>query len=618
MWWARSHGVIMSQHDLDEVLPRLSLTKNDFRLLGLLPLIHVAWADGKVQFGESSVISRFAKEKGWVSDESEDLLRQWMEQPPSRSDIENGTRAFAAIAKQTRGLGTSIPQGSVSDIILACHQVMTASGGLFGLRSSVCAEEESAMDEVIAWLDIKPARPWRDVVSSIEKETESEVPGSEGAFFVGKAREMLKDPLDLLMTTWRRFGDVSRLKMGPNVAYFIVNPVHIEHVLVTNARNYVRDDFAFREVENLLGRGLLTMDGEDWRRRRRLMQPAFHLQKINAMAADMVGEVAALMDRLKTAAERSEPLDIAEETGQLALNIVNRSLLRTTPRDSAVVLEVMPELLSTIARRSRAILRIPDAVPTPMNQRYRDAVETMDRIVNTTIEQRLRSPERGHDLLSMLLDARDEETGEALNPADLRNEVFTLILAGHETTAVALSWIFYLLSKHPTVTRELTAELNAVLGGRTPTAEDIPKLVYTRAVIEEAMRLYPPAVLNFRKAVGEDRIAGYTIPACGTIWMSPYVTHRHPELWPNPEGFDPVRFLPERDRDRHACAYMPFGAGGRKCIGFMFAMMEMQIAVAMIAQAYALDLVPGFQPELDVGFTLRSRNGIWMMVRPRT
>lgn len=606
----------MSQLGLEEVLSRLSLTKNDFRLLGLLPLVHVAWADGKVQFGEASVINAFAKEKGWASGECEDILHQWMEKPPPRQEMEGGTRAFAALAEQQRGLGASIPRGSIADILRACHNVMTASGGLFGLRSTICAEEESAIDEVIAWLNIKPAAPWRDVIANLEKDAEAEIPGSEGAFFVGKAPEMLKDPLDLLMTTWRRFGDVSRLKMGPNVVHFIVNPIHIEHVLVTNARNYARDDVAFREVENLLGRGLLTMDGEDWRRRRRLMQPAFHHQKINAMAADMADEVASMLGRWKSAADRSEPLDIAEETSHLALNIVNRSLLRTSPQDSAAFLDAMPSLLAIIARRSRSVLRIPDAVPTPTNQVYRDALRTVDRIVNTTIGERLRSPDRGHDLLSMLLDARDEETGEALGPADLRNEVLTLLLAGHETTAVAIAWTFYLLSKHPTVARELLAEVGTVLGGRTPTAEDVPKLVYTRAVIEESMRLYPPAVMNFRKAIGEDRIGNFTIPAGGTIWMSPYVTHRHPKLWPNPEGFDPARFLPEQGRDRHACAYLPFSAGGRKCIGFTFAMMEMQIAVAMIAQKYALDLVPGFQPELDVGFTLRPRNGIWMMLRP--
>lgn len=605
----------MNAAQLDELLARLNLGKNHFRSLGMLPLVHVAWSDGKVQFAEASILRRFAEEKGWVAEDTENVLNEWITQAPSKEDIRLGTEAFGVLARETRGLGASIPEASLAAIVLTAHEIMKASGGLFGLRSPICAAEESAMEEIIRWLGISPKLPWQELVSKYSEESLTEIPGSEGAFVLGKAREMLRDPLDLLVTTWQRFGDVSRLKLGPNVVYFIVHPDAIQHVLVNNTRNYVRDEVAFREVEGLLGKGLITLDGEDWRQRRKLMQPAFLQQKLNAMTADMVTEVKAMLDRFAQVKASGTPLDVAEETGHLALDVVNRCLLRTNVEDAAAFLDAMPHLLTTIAHRSRTLLRVPDAVPTPMNQRYRKAVQTVDRIVVDTIRARRAETERGHDLLSILMEAKDEDTGEGLSDAELRNEVVTLMIAGHETTAVGLSWALYLLSKYPGVRRQVRAEVERVLGGREPTVSDLAQLTLTRAVIEESMRLYPPAVLMFRKAVGEDTISGFRIPAGGAIWMSPYVTHRHPAFWPNPQGFEPKRFLPEEAKKQHACAYFPFGAGPRKCIGYMFAMMEMQIALAMLLQRYTVDLVAGFEPSLDVGFTLRSKEGIWMTVK---
>lgn len=606
---------MMSTLNVDEVLGKVSLTKSDFRMLGLMPLLHVAYSDGKVQFAEAHVIRRFGEEKGWLRPESEGVFHEWLQKSPPKELLEQGSRIFASLARDKRGLGTSVPEESIASVVLCAHEVMKASGGLFGFRSPICAAEEAAMEEILQWLGVSSGGPWREVVETLAQQTHDEIPGSEGAFVLGKAREMLSDPLDLLVTTWQRFGDVSRLKMGPNMVYLIVHPDDVQQVLVNNARNYARDDVAFKEVENLLGRGLLTMDGEDWRKRRKLMQPAFHHQKLQAMAGDMVTEVSSMLDRFEQAQKASTPIDVAEETSLLALNVVNRCLLRTNAKDGAVFLEAMPILLNTIAHRSRSVLRVPDAIPTPMNQRYGDALTAVNQVVNTTIAARRKEGSGAHDLLSMLLDARDEESGEGLNDAELRNEVLTLLIAGHETTAVGLSWAFYLLSKHPTVQRELRAEIDRVLEGRAPQVADLPKLPYTNAVIEEAMRLYPPAVMNFRKAIGEDRLSGYAIPAGATLWMSPYLTHRHPKFWTNPQGFDPQRFMPEEAKKQHACAYLPFSAGPRKCIGYQFAMMEMQLALAMATQRFTLDLVPGFEPEQDVGFTLRARDGIWMTVR---
>jgi cytochrome P450 len=396
----------------------------------------------------------------------------------------------------------------------------------------------------------------------------------------------------------------------------VVHPDDVKHILVDNNRNYVRDDVAFKEMERVVGEGLLTTDGDEWRRRRRIMQPAFHMQKINAMAKDMSDATTDILASWKTHSESGVPMDVSAEMGRLTLLIAGRGLFHTdTEVDQTAFADALPVILRHSVRRSRSIIKIPPSIPTADNRRYSEAIATMNAIVRRTIEERRRAPGSHHDVLSLLMDAVDEETGKGFTNDELRNEVITLLLAGQETSAMGLSWAFYQLSKNPPAAREVSAEVTRVLGGRIPSVEDIQKLHYTRAVIEESMRLFPPVWLMFRKAVGEDRVfSGHVLPAGGTIWLSPYLTHRHPAFWKNPEGFDPTRFLPEQSQGRHPFAYIPFGAGPRKCIGSAFAMLEMQIALAMTFQTYRLELVPAFQPEVDAGFTLRPRDGIWMTV----
>jgi cytochrome P450 len=252
--------------------------------------------------------------------------------------------------------------------------------------------------------------------------------------------------------------------------------------------------------------------------------------------------------------------------------------------------------------------------PTPFNRRLAGGIRGLDRVVFDIIETRRRTDTQHEDLLDMLLRARDQDTGEGMTDRQLRDEVMTFVLAGHETTAVALSWTWYLLAQHPRIAEALRAEVMAALGDRTPTIEDLPRLQYARMVVEEAMRLYPPVWGFFRQALGPDTLGEHTVPKGTVLLISPYVTHRHPQVWDNPERFDPGRFAPDRARERPRFAYLPFSGGPRLCIGNEFALMEAQLAVAMTMQRYRLELPAGGRVEPESRVTLRPRGGMVMTV----
>jgi cytochrome P450 len=253
----------------------------------------------------------------------------------------------------------------------------------------------------------------------------------------------------------------------------------------------------------------------------------------------------------------------------------------------------------------------------PSTRRLNRTVAALDDVVESIIEQRRRFPGDSDDLLAMLMEARDEETGSAMDDMQLRDEVMTLMLAGHETTSTALSWTLYLLSQHPDTRERLEAEVDAVLGDRTPSIEDVPRLTYANMVLQESMRLYPPAWGLARWCHEADEVGGYYLPPNSSVTLSPFLTHRHPEFWPDAERFDPERFAPEQEKGRPRFAYIPFGGGPRLCIGNQFAMTEAMLILATIVQRYRLDLVPGHQVGIDAQITLRPKGGLPMLVSAR-
>jgi cytochrome P450 len=432
--------------------------------------------------------------------------------------------------------------------------------------------------------------------------------------------EFRGDRLGFLVRTARQYGGVARFGLRRRSVFLVTDPAAVKRVLQDNADNYGRKTRSLAALRETIGDGLLTTTGPAWWRNRRLMQPAFHKQRLGGFAgtiAEAAEDFAARATRLGAA---GASFDLVPELARLTLRILGRCLFdrELTDEADAVGGAVQVVLHHTIEKLG-SLIPLPGLVPTPKNLRFRRALRALDRVVLSLIEERRRgagAAERG-DLLTMLVSARDEETGEGLGDRQLRDEVMTLLLAGHETTAMALSWTFYLLSLHPGVRRRLEDELAAALAGRAPALDDLPRLPYTRMVIEEAMRLYPPAWVITRSATGADELGGFAIPAGDMVLLSPYVTHHDPSLWEDPEGFDPERFAPGAEGGRPRYAYYPFGGGPHLCIGAGFAMMEATIVLATVAQRLRLDLEAGRPVAIEPLVTLRPSPGIWVTARPR-
>jgi cytochrome P450 len=399
--------------------------------------------------------------------------------------------------------------------------------------------------------------------------------------------------------------------------YLISHPSGVKRVLQENNKNYTKDVLDYNLLKAALGNGLLTNEGDSWLTQRRLMQPAFHRQRLAGFGEMMVDNTARMLDdRWKRAEHKSRPVDVSVEMHHLTLQIVGMALFG---RDMGGEVDQVGDALTRSQRRMTEQFYMPFVpwwVPTPGHLDFHDGIRKLDEVVYKVIVERREHKGEHHDLLDMLLTARDADTGQGMDDKQVRDEVLTLMLAGHETTANALTWTWYLLSKNPGAARKMREELDRVLGGRLPTVGDLPNLTYTRMVLDEAMRLFPPAYAITRRAVEEDEIQGYAIPAGATVMVSPYVTHRLPAFWENPEGFDPERFAPERDKTRHPYAYFPFGGGPRLCIGNNFALMEGVLILATIGRRYRLDLVPGHPVEVEPLITLRAKHGMRMALHP--
>lgn len=441
-------------------------------------------------------------------------------------------------------------------------------------------------------------------------------PGPRSLVPLKVLRAFRRDPLGQLSRVAREYGDVVKLDLV-KTAYFVNHPDHVKQVLVDNHRNYQKN-FIYKRLEPMLGKGLLTSNGEFWKRQRRLAQPAFHKQRIAGFAELMVRHTRAMLQTWEQRARAHESIDVHAEMMKLTLVVVADALFSVNVMEDA---EDVGRALSTALEitddRFSSVLILPQAVPTPSNRRFAEAMGVLDHMVGGIIEQRRKSGELGEDLLGMLMAIRDADTGEQMNDQQLRDEVMTMVLAGHETTANALSWTFLLLSQHPAVERRLHEEVVAALGSDAPTVASLQKLRYASMVTDEAMRLYPPIWSIAREAIEDDVIGGFHIPKGASVILAQYTTHRHPQFWDNPEGFDPERFHPDKAAHLHRGAYFPFAAGPRQCIGNSFALMEMPIILSMVSQRFRVDLEPHQDLTPDPTVTLRPRNGLRVKLVPR-
>jgi cytochrome P450 len=595
-------------------LSELEIDRESFRVIGLLPLVCVAWADGTVQRAERSLIRRIAKDKGWLAGNGEAILEKWLAAPPSAEHAEKGLALLREMVVQKRGVGASIAVESLGELLVLCKEVAETAGGAWGFGQAIDEREERALEAVADALGIAGTDGWGALVAEAEGRPRTVAPGPKGHLLVGSLPELMSDALGLLLRCARDYGDITRLRLPGVETFLITRPEHIQHVVLDNGRNYVRGK-SFDPFRPLLGESILTTSGEAWRRFRRLAQPAFHQRAIVSMTAVMGTCASELCDAWSERA--GVPFDVATEMHALTLRIIGHVLLGIDLQggDSRQFSEAVATGLE-YANVQMNPFRIPDAVPTPKNLRYKRAIQFFDDTIYRMIDERRAAAVERPDLMGMLLSARDEETGEGLSDEHIRNEVLTYLVAGHETTATTLTWLFYLLSKHPGEARRLDAEHAEILDGRAPTAEEAGKLAHTARAIDETLRLYPAAFLTSREAVAEDRIAGCKVPPGAWVLMSPYVTHRLPALWANPEGFDPDRFLPDAVAARHNCAYFPFFAGPHKCIGQALSLLEMKVVLAVIRQRVHLDLCPGFEPVPDAKITLRAKNGLHMVATP--
>lgn len=434
-------------------------------------------------------------------------------------------------------------------------------------------------------------------------------PGPPGHLLLGNLREFAADTLGFATRLAREHGDVARFLLVNREAWLLSAPEAVERVLVSNPRNYAKHAFFWRKVEAIFGKGLLTNEGEDWRRQRRLVQPAFHHDRIAEYARIMVD---ATLDRLAGWRD-GEPLDVRGEMTSITFRVVARTLFDAEVEgETAEIAEAFDTGIEEIARRIRQPLLLPDWVPTAGNRRYRSAVRRMDRLVYRIIDEHRDGRDRG-DLLSALMRVADED-GRSMSGRQLRDETITMLLAGHETTALALTWTWYLLSGHPEVVERLEREVDA-LGG-PPTVADLPRLAYTERVVRESLRIYPPAYSFGREALADDEILGWPVPARTTLFVFPWVLHRDPRFYPYPLRFDPDRWTDDFERTLPRLAYLPFGAGPRMCIGREFARMELVLIVAAIAQRFRLEWCAE-HPVPMASITLRPTGGLRASVRER-
>lgn len=426
---------------------------------------------------------------------------------------------------------------------------------------------------------------------------------------------LMRDPLAAFDNVRAEQGDAARLRVWASRDLFVLSrPEHAEHVLVSHQERYVKA-ITYRPLKAFLRDGLLTSEGEHWQAHRRLIQPVFSSRHVQEFAPDMV---AAARERL-TAWRVGEPVDVAAEMRTFTMAAVGRILFgtqlesRAEPigravtklQDAVIAASLLP---SRSARMTRilAMALVPGVGP---------AMNTLDELVDGIIDARLAHPnEQPRDLLDLLVGASHD--GQSLTRPEIRDEVMTLVLAGHETTANTLTWTLVLLSRHPDIRARLHAELDEVLAGREPAVEDVDKLTYTTAVLNEALRLYPPAWTIERDSVCADDVAGVAVPGGSTVAVPPYLIHRHPEFWPNPEGFDPTRFLPGA-AERPKYAYIPFGGGRRICLGAGFAQLEATLALATMLREHSLDLVPGADLRPRAGVTMHPAGAVPMTVRRR-
>ncbi|MFD5250926.1 cytochrome P450 [Amycolatopsis sp. NPDC058340] len=432
-------------------------------------------------------------------------------------------------------------------------------------------------------------------------------PGPPRRATFGLLKKLFTDRLALMSDSAEAHGDVVRIAIGPKTMYLVNHPELAKHVLADNAANYHKG-IGLQEARRALGDGLLTSDGDVWKKQRRTIQPVFQPKRIARQASVVANEVEGLVKRLR---DTEGPVEILHEMTGLTLGVLGKTLLDADLGGFTSLGHSFEAVQDQAMFEAVTLSMVPQWAPLKKQLRFRESRDDLRRIADELVEQRLANPvEDGEDVLSRLI-----ATGGTRE--QMRDELITLLLAGHETTASTLGWAFHLLDEHPEIAAKLRAEADSVLGDQLPTHEDLHRLPYTARVVEEVMRLYPPVWLLPRVAQADDEIGGYHIPAGSDVVVVPFTLHRHPAFWPEPEKFDPDRFDPDRPSGRPRYAYIPFGAGPRFCIGNSLGVMEAVFVLTMVLRDLELRKLPGYDVVPEAMLSLRVRGGLPMTVHTR-
>lgn len=442
-------------------------------------------------------------------------------------------------------------------------------------------------------------------------------PGPKGSPISGCARELSSNRIGFLCDLQRTYGDVVRFKVWDRTLYLVSDPELIKEVFVTNHKNFTKSR-SLKLARHVFGDGLLTNEGESHKRQRRMMQPAFHMKRIHGYGETMIQYAQRHANIWETENRDGQSIDVSHEMMRLTMAIVAKTLFDSDVESEAEEIgEALTSIVGLFERTIHPAAVLLTLMPTRKNIRFLRSRARIDKTIYRMIAERRASGKDHGDLLSMLLNAQDEADGSGMTDKQIHDEAITLFLAGHETTANALTWTWYALSQNPEVEARFHEELDEVLGGELPTPDDLPKLEYTRRVFAESMRMYPPAYIIGRMAIEEFQLGEYTLPARSVLLLSPYVCQHNPALFEDPERFDPDRWEPEKQRERHKFSYFPFGGGPRTCIGESFAWMEGILLLATIGQRWRMQLSQGHTVAFDPQITLRPKDGLPMTLTRR-
>lgn len=445
--------------------------------------------------------------------------------------------------------------------------------------------------------------------------TPATAPGPLGPQMLTAFSAIRRNPVEYLADVWRRYGDVVQFPIPRPPSYLVNDPEAVRRVLVTHARNYGKSTIQYRALSLVTGDGLLVADTEPWRHQRPLVQPAFHHETLERIVAHVDASLVRMFDDWD-AVPAGTVIDVDSSMMTAALEVVGHALFGTDlSADAQRLAQATLAALDVVVARARVPITPPSWIPTPANRRLKAALRELDAAVLGMLQDRAGQPsDVPRDMLDLLLSARDED-GQRLTSREVRDQVVTFIVAGHETVASALTWAWALLAENPDVQAALQRESDEVLAGRAPAFADYARLPFARAVLDEALRLFPPAWLITRQALGSDVLAGRDIPAGALVILSPWLLHRHPAAWRDPEAFDPTRFL---DGTADRTAFVPFGAGPRQCIGRDFAYVEGVLMLSAIAGRYSMAFPAGTGfPAADPLVTVRPASGLPMVVMRR-